>query len=182
MANPQQRLNNATNQLAQMPATMSSQHSDASDEPEDEDEDWSKDVGPAPILRPSRERRGVAPEADLDGAEILRLRGALLQEVELRKEEEAKRRAEMERFREEREARRKAEAERMRQRMAQQEADMEAEDAMATQLAQGILLSIQTGQMTASQASMMLGQAMLTEGQKAKVREILASYGISLAK
>lgn len=51
----------------------------------------------------------------------------------------------------------------MRQRLAQQESAMEAEDAMATQLAQGILLSIQTGQLTASQASMMVGQVMLTE-------------------
>ena len=53
-------------------------------------------------------------------------------------------------------------------------------DSMVDQLAAGIKMSVQSGQMTTAQAAFMLESAMLSEDQKAKVRKLLADQGIAL--
>jgi len=53
-------------------------------------------------------------------------------------------------------------------------------DAMVEQLAAGIKMSVQGGQMTAAQAAFMLDNATLSAAQKAKVRKLLAAEGIKL--
>lgn len=161
----------------------------AAEKREDEEEEEEEDVG-----------GGVGIDRRmLESAGMGRSRATVLNDAEgLREvaEAETRRREAMRRNEEERskfqadylrrQTERDAEAARIREEMARQEAAMQAEmtttDVMVTQLAQGILLSIQSGQMTKNQASLMLNGAMLTAEQKTKVREILALKGVQLAK
>ena len=155
------------------------------EEEEDEEEDVGGGVG---IDRRMLESAGMGRSRatvlnDADGLREVAEAEARRREATRRNEEErAKFQADYLR----RQAERNAEAARIREEMASQEAAMQAEmttaDAMVTQLAQGILLSIQSGQMTKDQASLMLNGSMLTAEQKAKVREILALKGVQLAK
>ena len=55
-------------------------------------------------------------------------------------------------------------------------------DAMVEQLATGIRMSVQGGQMTPAQAAFMLDNATLSDAQKATVRKKLAAEGISLPR
>jgi hypothetical protein len=157
----------------------------AEDEEEEEgDEEEVGEGGGRRMLEPANKSKSRAKVLnDADGLREVSEAETMRREA-MRRNEEDRSKFQADYLR--RQTERDAEAARIREEMARQEAAMQAEmttaDAMVTQLAQGILLSIQSGQMTKDQASLMLNGAMLTAEQKTKVRKILASKGIQLAK
>lgn len=164
------------------------------DEEEGEDVDELEEANADnPFFRDGRFQPESSRDEPRSAAEAMRRRAEAVEAQRRAEAAEARRRAEAvedKRRAAVAEAQRRAESERKleearKAELAASQVDSHATppampDAMAEQLAAGIKMSVEGGQMTAAQAAFMLDNAMLSDAQKAKVRKLLDAEGITL--